>query len=52
MPTKNHRVNLTIPDSVWNDLLIVQKRHFDLPMASICLCLIKQRLEQVKGGVE
>lgn len=51
MPSKNKRINLTVPESVWNDLFIVQKRHYNLPMATICLCLIEQRLLDLKSNL-
>ena len=50
MPSKCHRINLTVPDDVYDRLLNLQLKHRSLRLSTLCLCLIEQRLDDLAAS--
>ena len=50
MPTTNKRINLTIPDNIYERLLSYKKKNGITSDASACLQLIVRQLDSIETG--
>ena len=50
MPTTNKRINLTIPDNIYERLLVYKQKNGITSDASACLQLIVRQLDSIATG--
>ena len=50
MPTANKRINLTIPDNIYERLLVYKQKNGITSDASACLQLIVRQLDSIATG--